>query len=757
MKKSASSLLAVATMALGIALVAPAGTASAAAVPIDLYAVTGNTTLPGGASVPVWGYNTSNTAVTQPGGPTLQVDVGDVVTITLHNQLTERSGLQFRGQSIVPDFSGAAPGGTATYEFTADEPGTYLYEAGLLPGAEYQSSMGLYGALVVSPGAGQAYPSITFDDEAVLVLSEIDPKLNNSATPETFDMRKFAPKYSLLNGVAYPDTTNIATTAGSDVLLRYVNAGTQYRSMATLGADQSVIALDGSPYNYARQYVAETFGPGQTADALVTAPTAGVDEKLVPVYDGSLLLHNSNVAGAGGILTFIAVPGTGAPGDNTGPVTSAVAYDGANLTATVDDTATGGSSIQAAEYFMDTLGAPGTGTAMTGGFTSVSENVTAPTAVPPGQHIYYVRGQDAQSNWGPFSSVLVNGADIIGPSITDAKLIRTPTNGIAPNSKGLVQVKVRATADDTENGGSVIDVAEYSIDGGTPQTMNVNKPDLIASVVGTIDQATLNTLSEGSHTVAIRAQDSAGNWGDPFPVELIVDRTGPDATGITVQPDPNNGTIPFNPSTPAVRVDATLTDPVSGGVNSEVRKGEAFIDTVTADGTGIVLAPVDGVYDGMTEVTPGTFVPGEDVYADIPLATIAQLTNGDHTIYVHGKDQAKNWGPMSSTTLTIDKQGPQITAGSVTAAPNPTGGANNVALTADVTDNLSTVVAGQWWIGSVAPANRNPMTVNGGGTQLSATVNVAGFSPGNYRIKVRAQDSVGNWGKRKSVVLVVTP
>jgi hypothetical protein len=227
----------------------------------------------------------------------------------------------------------------------------------------------------------------------------------------------------------------------------------------------------------------------------------------------------------------------------------------------------------------------------------------------------------------------------------------------------------------------------------------------------------------------------------------VIDRTGPNATVVTVQPDPNNGTIPFNPSTPAVRVDAAVSDFATG--NSELRKAEAFIDTVGADGTGIVMAPVDGTFD-MVE---------EDVYADIPLATIAQLTNGVHTIYVHGKDEAKNWGDanLAFATLTIDKQGPQITAGSVTATPNPTAGANNVALTAEVTDNLSTVVAGQWWIGSVAPANRNPMTVNGGGTQLSATVSVTGLPPGNHRIKVRAQDSVGNWGKRKSVVLVVTP
>ena len=76
-----------------------------------------------------------------------------------------------------------------SYTFTATNPGTFLYEAGLLPNAEHQAAMGLYGALIVRPTSapdvvipGQAYAdaATTFVDEAVLVLSEIDPALNNA-------------------------------------------------------------------------------------------------------------------------------------------------------------------------------------------------------------------------------------------------------------------------------------------------------------------------------------------------------------------------------------------------------------------------------------------------------------------------------------------------------------------------------------------------------------------------------------------------
>ncbi|WBM79247.1 multicopper oxidase family protein [Cryobacterium breve] len=411
MKKTVSALatglLAGGGLAVLVALLAPATAAQAASVactaPGDLYAASGSTTL-GTQAVTVWGYSTTAGAgVTQPGGPTLCVNAGETVTVTLHNQLPENTALLFQGQQMVPDRTGAAPGATTTYTFTASRPGTYLYEAGLVPNGQHQVAMGLYGALIVRPATpGQAYDATTaFDDEAVLVLSEIDPALNNAASPAAFDMRKYAPRYSLINGKAYPNTDPIpAAAAGDKVLLRYVNAGSLYHSLASLGAEQKVIALGGSPLKYSRHYIAETFGPGQTADAIVTTPAATAAVNRLPIYDGSLLLHNSNVAGAGGMLTFVTVPPSGVVGpDTSGPVTSAVAFAAGTLSATVTDTTTGGSSVAGAEYFIDTV--TGTGLPMTGSGAG-SVNVTASASIPSGQHIVYVRGQDSVGNRGFF-------------------------------------------------------------------------------------------------------------------------------------------------------------------------------------------------------------------------------------------------------------------------------------------------------------------------------------------------------------------
>ncbi|MBC7442051.1 MAG: multicopper oxidase family protein [Ramlibacter sp.] len=754
MKKAGSALvtglLAGGWLAVLVALLAPATAAQAATVactaPGDLYAAAGSTTL-GTQIVNVWGYSTTTGAgVTQPGGPTLCVNAGDTVTVTLHNGLTENTALLFQGQQMVPDRTGAAPGTSTQYTFTASQPGTYLYEAGLVPGGQHQVAMGLYGALIVRPAtAGQAYDATTsFDDEAVLVLSEIDPALNNAANPAAFDMRKYAPRYSLINGKAYPNTDPIpATAAGNRVLLRYVNAGSLYHSMASLGAEQRVIALDGSPLNFSRHYTAETFGPGQTADAIVTTPAAIAELNRLAIYDGSLLLHNSSAPGAGGMLTFVTVPASGVAGpDTTGPVTSAAAYAAGTLRAAIDDTTTGGASIAGAEYFIDTV--TGTGVAMSGsGAGSVS--VTASMSIPSGEHIIYVRGQDSVGNWGVFSSVLVTGGDATGPTTKSPSLTPSLTNG-----SGAAGIAVHATGDDAASGGSNITAAEYFIGAvgldGAGATLTVNIAAPIASLDATIPSGVVNALAEGTHVVSIHSQDAAGNWGAPVTINLVVDKTAPTTSGVSVSPTPNNGTLAFNGSPSAVRVTVTtMSDPIASTVNSTIRSAEAFIDTVTANGSGIVVRATDSVFNS----TP------ESGYFEIPLATVSLLADGNHTIFVHAKDAAGNWGSMATTTLLVDKVKPAVSA--VTATPNPTGGSASVNLTAEATDASTAVTRAEWFTGADPGAgNATAMTVTGNGPwTVSSAIDARGFSEGARTLTVRVRDAAGNWSVNVSTVLQV--
>lgn len=753
---AAASILSIVSGAL---LVLPLAPAQAAIQAIDLYAVTGTTTLPNGVSLPVWGYSSTGAAVTAPGGPTIAVTEGDTVTVTLHNALGEKTALFFQGQEMPLDRTGAnAAGGTRSYTFTASHAGTFLYEAGPVlktgpadvdgTGTQYQTAMGLHGALVVRPAAaGQAYDAASsYDDDAVLVLSEIDPALNTASNRARFDMRTYVPRYSLINGRAYPATAPIVTSGGRTVLLRYVNAGVNYHSMGVLGASQKVVGMDGSKLDFPRTYVAQTFGPGESADALVTVPGAAATTTSLTVYDASQSLTNRMAGGVGGMLTTVDVPGSGAAGDVTGPVTSQVGLLSGNLSAHVDDASRGGSNISAVEYFLDTVGAPGTGAPMTSG-GSPTEDASVPVSLPDGEHVLYVRGRDAAANWGPLSSVLVTGADAGGPTASGTTL----SPRLVRHDGGAVRIS--ATGDDSASGNSNVVAAEYFLNtlgaDGDGVVMTVNQQAPVASLDGTIDQAAVNGLPEGHHSVYVHAKDAQGNWGDALDATLDIDTTVPLVTGgagLFVSPNPTNGLVPFSNGTNSIRLNATqLIDPASNGVQSPIAAAEMFIDTVGALGAGIPLRAVDGSFSD----------PEEGGYADIPLTTVRALGSGGHTISVRAKDAAGNWGLVATMSLVVDKSGPVLSSPS--ASPSPTRGARSVTLTATATDATS-VAAAEFFLGAdPGVGNGTPMTVGGTGPwTASGTFDTSVLPEGTATVKVRAKDAAGNWGATITIAVPVT-
>lgn len=675
-----SSLVA-ATVVLLLGLLTFAPAASAATVTVDLYARSNRVNLinPGGnPNVDIWGYVTDPTATVlpdKPGGPVIRATAGDTVVINLTNQLyrnavtqaqpVAQTGLWIPGLPAIPDLSVVSHGATNTYTFTAPDPGTYLYEApALLDGGfgnQYQSAMGLHGVLVVDPvgGPGQAYgASSAYDVEQVMILSEMDRTLNNAGNPANFDMRDYDPDLFLINGEirnrfhANNDITVDGTLPDQTVLVRYANAGGDYHSMSTLGVRQQVIAYGGDPLTYPHTVVAETFGPGQTADVLIDIPDAA-DGQTFMIYDANMMLRTINRARAEGMMAFINVSGTPMGGD--GPVVSNIGFVPGTLTADVTDAATGGDTIAGAEYFVGAVGAPGTGTpmnALDGAFDEVAENLVVPLTLS-GTQTVYVRGQDSLGNWGSPLSLTIN--------VNDDGLPVTSAVTLDPNPwDGTGVVTVDATGDDSATGGSGIASGEAYINGDTgtifPLTSN-NPTASVAALTGTIPAAAF-TAGPGDYTISVRSIDSAGNVGLPEDVTLTLEPSAPVVSNLAANPNPNNGAQPFSSTVQAVRVFANVD--VAGGAT--VQGAEAFLDTVGADGTGIVMLPADGLADEAAEY----------MYADIPLSTINLLTEGDHTIYVHGQSSTGVWGDANttSTVITIDKTAPTVT--SITRAdPDP--------------------------------------------------------------------------------------
>lgn len=304
--------LVLATAVAGVLAAAPV---TAAPQSIDLCAKAGTLDLPGGTSVPIWGFALKPAGVdcddasvqAQMPGPVIDVAKGTDVTLTVHNALDEPVALDMPGLAAAEGPAVADPNATASYTFTAGDPGTYLYTS-----SGRQAAMGLYGALVVrSATAAQAYDDAgtAYDREAVLVLSEIDPALNTD--PAGFDMNGWAPTYWLINGKAYPQTAEIPAQPGDRVLLRYVNAGSEHVTMTMLGTRARLVARDAYLQRNPFTVVANTIPTGATADEIVTVPAAAAGTGF-PLYNRQLHLTNGGPGSPqhepGGMLTFIRVP-----------------------------------------------------------------------------------------------------------------------------------------------------------------------------------------------------------------------------------------------------------------------------------------------------------------------------------------------------------------------------------------------------------------------------------------------------------------
>jgi hypothetical protein len=736
----------------------------------DLWAKTGQLVLPGAAApAPIWGFASTADAPVGTPGPVLVVDQDDTVTVTVHNGLGTALALAVPTMTgLVPDTSGAAPGGTKTYTFKAGRPGTYLYEAGHTANGARQAMMGLTGALVVRAPASGGKPSVygdagsTYDDEAVLVLSELDPAFNAATDPLKTDLRSYRPKYRLINGKAFPETDPVATDVGRKVLLRYVNAGVLAHPMTVLGVDQSVVGQDSRPTSYPEGAVTLPLPPGQSIDAISALP-AGQDGRRFLVFEsGSLLNNTGQRVGAaqagvspqqafGGMMTYLDTNPQPVSGDHIGPTagkTSAAPSPASvttpvTVTADFSDVATGNSPIDRAEVVVDDLSvAEGTGIAFTTGIFG-APSVTAATAtlgtadltkLSQGRHTLWVRAHDTAGNWGAVDSVTIN-LSVTGASTTGLTVTPNPVGGI-------VDLAINATGDDSALGGTVAG-AEYFVDAagvnGTGTALSLNAPGTaISAETGVVPATVVGALAEGRHTILVHTLDSLGLWGPPATVDVIVDRTGPTLLSGAVLPATTNG-LNGSPSDPTdLRVNAAFTDTVAGGVHEGIVAAEGFIDTAGADGSGFAFLALDGSYGQQTENT----------YALVPLSELTRLADGAHQMLVHSRDTAGNWGPLTGVTFTVDRKGPVVTATAIVAA-------GVVTLRASVTDALSGIAAAEFFEGADPGVGfARPMTAGTPAGTFTATI--PGLANGAHTFSVRAQDSAGNWGAAATVTVTVT-
>jgi len=325
-----SKLIAIAGLPLAVfltaSLLAPPACAATPGIKgptFDLTAEAAYISQPDGAMVYSWGYGCvsptqdfvpdeiggARCPSMQVPGPTMIVTEGDMVSVTLHNNLPVAAGntsLLFPGFEV--STSGgeaglltqeAVPGGMVTYSFSATgKGGTHTYYSGTR--GDVQIEMGLYGVLIVLPQSSPAactsrgasgvplpdgqpdyrlaasaysHASTCYDREYLFQFSAMDPIIHrqvedqkgkaclNHAGCMVVRTENYHPAYFLVNGRSLPDDLdpeyavqyphqpyngNPHMHPGEQVLLRVVGQGRWQHPFHEHGNHVRILARDGN-------------------------------------------------------------------------------------------------------------------------------------------------------------------------------------------------------------------------------------------------------------------------------------------------------------------------------------------------------------------------------------------------------------------------------------------------------------------------------------------------------------------------------
>ena len=361
---------------------------------------------------------------------------------------------------------------------------------------------------------------------------------------------------------------------------------------------------------------------------------------------------------------------------------------------------TTGTTINAAEYFIDTDPSIGNGTALsiTSGIDSISFTgaITLPNNITGGLHNLFVRTRSQSGLWSlyeakPFfitTAKLINAAEYFidtDPGVGNATALSIPSAFDSVSFTGAISIPnnitggthylfVRTRAQTGQwslyeakpffiNTAVVLNAAEYFID-TDPGIGNGTAIPITAafdSITKNFSVIIPNNLSSGKHRLYVRARSLTGLW--------------------------------------------SLYEGRQFNIKQSIVAAEYFFDKEPGVGNGMSI-PVTATLDSVS-VT----------------ASVAAncLDSGYHYLFIRTKDSNGNWSLYEPDTLLINAHAPQIAAGgSDTICPG-----SNVLLTA----NTGTGCSYQWYLNN---------TIISGATSLSYTATTGG----DYVLKMTINTSV---------------
>jgi hypothetical protein len=366
------------------------------------------------------------------------------------------------------------------------------------------------------------------------------------------------------------------------------------------------------------------------------------------------------------------------------------------------------------EYFIDTDPGPGNGTpiAITSGSTSVDVFPTINTsALPPGFHVLHFRSKDADGNWG----------------IPDARPFFIADGNVVTDGD-IIQLEYFF---DSEPG--------YGA--GTPLTTTNGAQIDLSTLIGSA------SLSNGFHTISIRAKDNDGIWGFAETRSFFVDGYS-QVTAIEyyIDTDPGEGSATSISLTPGTVLDLNFTIPTTaiaagghtigiraagtGGTWSSVRSFSFSIQDIQTITFGALAAATYGdapfnLAGSSSAGLPITYSSSDPLVATISGSTVTIVGAGTTTITASQAGDADHVAAADiQQTLIVNKADQAIT---FAALPSRTLGDPGFTLNATSTSALTISYSSS--NPAVATIAGNTVTIVGAGT-TNITASQAGN--GNY-------------------------
>jgi len=223
-----------------------------------------------GKFVEAWTYNG-----TVP-GPTIQVNIGDKVSVVLHNKLPEATTIHFHGIEAPFADDGTPyiaqdpvePGATYTYSFVAKGPAVGMYHSHF--DAVDQVADGMAGALLIGNEPLPATVDFPVTNERAVPVppqSQIQQQILFLDDSGTLGLT--------VNGKSFPATAPIVANQGQWIEVQYYNEGNMIHPFHLHEIPQLVIAKDGYP---TPPQLMDTVpvAPGERYTVLVRASDVGI-------------------------------------------------------------------------------------------------------------------------------------------------------------------------------------------------------------------------------------------------------------------------------------------------------------------------------------------------------------------------------------------------------------------------------------------------------------------------------------------------